>query len=105
MCKIKYFFVPHYIEYHISALSMLIDFSSLKRTLTPHRVSAYRVCSIITNFPLDLPQPKRTVPQVINTLLNLQPKPQTAKINRVQSGSCALCVSVCVFFPLFSLHS
>lgn len=89
---------------HIRAfMSMLIDFSTLKRTLTPHRVSAYRVSCIITNFPLDLPQPKRTVPQVINTLLDLQPKPQTAKINRVQSGCCALCVSVCVCFSRYFL--
>lgn len=84
---------------------MLIDLSSLKRTLTPHRVSPYRVCSIITNFPLDLPQPKRTVPQVINTLLDLQLKPQTAKINRVQSGCRAVCTRVfeCVFFPRYIL--
>lgn len=84
---------------------MLIDLSSLKRTLTPHQVSPYRVCSIITNFPLDLPQPKRTVPQVINTLLDLQLKPQTAKINRVQSGCRAVCAKVCLsvcvcFFPV-----
>lgn len=104
--------LSYYRTSHIRSFPcMLIDLSSLKRTLTPHRVSPYRVCSISTNFPLDLPQPKRTVPQVINTLLDLQLKPQTAKINRVQSGCRAVCarvfecVWVCVFSPLYSLHS